>query len=112
MSANLATANTVLVNAPIISRLVNVDQRQGQLNALGTAKPHTQHVKNVVFLIVMKLIVLMALTHARMVAVAPVNVVHLLRHLALRQAVALVQAVAQAHLRVGLLQALQLTILR
>ena len=104
MSANLATANTVAANAPIILRLVNVGRHQVQLNARGTVKPLILLVKNVVLLIVMKLIVLMALTHARMAVAARVNAAHLLRRPAH-------QAAAQVHLRVGLLQALLLTIL-
>ena len=67
---------------------MNVDQRQGQLNALGTAKLHTLRVKNVVLLIVMKPAVIMELTLAPMVAAVVVNVVHLaLQPLALQAAV-------------------------
>ena len=98
MSANLVTANIALANAPITLRLVNVDQPQGQLNALGTAKPHTLLVKNVVLLIVMKPAVIMALTLAPMVAAARVNVAHQPPPPALHQVVAHHQVVAGAHL--------------
>ena len=55
---------------------MNVDQRQGQLNALGMAEPLIQLVKNVVLLIVMKPAVIMGLTLAQTVAAAHVNVAH------------------------------------
>ena len=55
---------------------MNVDQRQGQLNALGTAKLHTLHVKNVVLLIVTKPAVIMELTLAQTVAAENANVAH------------------------------------
>ena len=87
---------------------MNVDQRQGQLNALGTAKLHTLLVKNVVLLIVMKPAVIMELTLAQTVAAARVNVAHQppppAPHQAVHhQVVAPAPAVAQAHHQVVLL---------
>ena len=80
---------------------MNVDQRQGQLNALGTAKQLIPLVKNVAHHIVMKPAVIMELTLAPMAAAAHVNAAHLLRRPALLQAVVLHQVV---HLQVVLLQ--------
>ena len=116
-SANLVTANIALANAPITLRLVNVDQRQGQLNALGTAKLHTLHVKNVALLIVTKPAVIMELTLALMAVAVHVNVAHQLPPPALHQVVALLQvavllpvamaAVAEeVHLAVGVIKQL------
>ena len=68
---------------------MNVGQRQGQLNALGTAKLHTLRVKNVVLLIVTKPAVIMELTLAQTVAAAHVNVAHQPPPPALHQVVAL-----------------------
>ena len=68
---------------------MNVDQRQGQLNALGMAEPLIQLVKNVVLLIVMKPAVIMGLTLAQTVAAAHVNVAHQPPPPALHQVVAL-----------------------
>ena len=59
---------------------MNVDQRQGQLNALGMAEPLIQAVKLVAPLIVMKPVALAGLIPAPMVAAVVVNVVHLARH--------------------------------
>ena len=98
MWANLVTANTALANAPITLRLVNVDQRQGQLNALGTAKLHTLHVKNVAHHIVTKPAVIMELTLAPMAAAENVNVAHQPPPPALHQVVARHQVVALVHL--------------
>ena len=78
---------------------MNVDQRQGQLNALGTAKLHTLHVKNVVLLIVTKPAVIMELTLALMAVAENANVAHQLPPPALHQVVALLQVVAGAHLQ-------------
>ena len=77
---------------------MNVDQPQGQLNALGTAKLHTLLVKNVVLLIVTKPAVILALTPAPMAAAVHVNVAHQPPPPALHQVVALLQVVAGAHL--------------
>ena len=110
-SANLVTANTALANAPIILRLVNVDQRQGQLNALGTAKQLIPLVKNVVLLIVMKPAVIMELTLAQTVAAENANVAHQppppAHHRVVVQVVAPAPAVAQAHHQVVLLHQAQ-----
>ena len=76
MSANLATANTALVNALIILRLVNVGRHQVQLNARGTVKPLILLVKNVVLLIVMKPAVITALTLAPMAVAENANAAH------------------------------------
>ena len=84
----LATANTALANAPITLRLVNVGRPQAQLNALGTAKLHTLHVKNVVLLIVTKPAVIMELTLAQTVAAENANVAHQPPPPALHQVVA------------------------
>ena len=86
--ANLVTANTALANAPITLRLVNVDQRQGQLNALGMAEPLIQDVKPVAHHIVTKPAVIMGLTLAQTVAAAHVNVAHQPLPPALHQVVA------------------------
>ena len=104
MSANLVTANIALANAPITLRLVNVDQPQGQLNALGMVKPLIPLVKNVVLLIAMKPAVIMALTLAPMVAAARVNVAHQPPPPALHQAVAPVAAEEEVRLALHLIQ--------
>ena len=85
---------------------MNVDQRQGQLNALGTAKLHTLLVKNVVLLIVMKPAVLMELTLAQTVAAENANVAHQPPPPALHQVVAHHQVAHHqvAHHQVVLLQ--------
>ena len=89
---------------------MNVDQRQGQLNALGTAKLHTLHVKNVVLLIVTKPAVIMELTLAQTVAAAHVNVAHQPPPPAHHQVVALlpvdmeVEEAEEVHLALHLIQ--------
>ena len=77
---------------------MNVDQPQGQLNALGTAKLHTLLVKNVVLLIAMKPAVIMELTLAQTVAAENANVAHQPPPPALHQVVARHQVVALVHL--------------
>ena len=103
MWANLVTANIALANAPITLRLVNVGRHQEQLNARGTAKPHTLLVKNVALLIAMKPAVISALTLAPMVAAAPVNVAHQPPPPALHQVVALVHLPEEILVVVGII---------
>ena len=91
---------------------MNVDQRQGQLNALGTAKQLIPLVKNVAHHIVMKPAVIMELTLAQTVAAAHVNVAHQPPPPAHHQVVALLPvdmeaAVAvEVHLAVGVIKQL------
>ena len=109
MSANLVTANIALANAPITLRLVNVDQPQGQLNALGMVKPLIPLVKNVVLLIAMKPAVIMALTLAPMVAAARVNAANLSLLQAAHHQVVVPLPAAEAvvvHLAVGVIKQL------
>ena len=103
MWANLVTANIALANAPITLRLVNVDRPQAQLNALGTAKLHTLHVKNVAHHIVTKPAVIMELTLAQTVAAAHVNVAHQPPPPALHQVVALVHLPEEILVVVGII---------